>query len=128
MASSISQLILDVQDLGRSVEFYASVLHLKLRHEEHFEGHHVAHLAAGNAELLLVQQPPQDQAAYDRRGGVVLNFRTIDLAGVLKQVVSHKTVVLRGVEGTCPGSRSVLLADPDGYALLVSESGEETIH
>lgn len=123
MASFLSQVILDVQDIRRSLDFYHGVLSLPVRKEDSFEGHHLAYLRTGTAELLLIQQPKDERSEFlERCGGLVINFRVDDLGALLPTVRTHEIEVLRGVEDGGCGERTMLIADPDGYAILLSET------
>lgn len=125
MATFLSQVILDVQDIRRSLEFYHGVLSLPVRQEDSFEGHHLAYLRTGGSELLLIQQPSDEQGELlERCGGLVINFEVDDLGALLPTVQSHEIEVLRGVEDAGCGERTMLIADPDGYAILLSETIE----
>jgi catechol 2,3-dioxygenase-like lactoylglutathione lyase family enzyme len=123
MASFLSQLILDVQDIRRSIEFYSGLLCLPVRQEDSYEGHHLAYLDTGSAEILLIQQPPEEQMTrLDRCGGLVINFRVENLDDIRLVFHDHEVEVLRGIEDGGYGERTMLVSDPDGYAVLLSET------
>ncbi|MEJ5170276.1 MAG: VOC family protein [Fimbriimonadales bacterium] len=122
MGSSLCHLILDVHDLSRSLAFYHELLGLAVDREEDFDGHRLAYLDTGPCQLLLVQQPSEDQdPLLQRRGGMVINFHVENLPEVAERVRSHRATVLRGLDMALWGERTLLLADPDGYAVLLSE-------
>ncbi len=122
MGSSLCHLILDVRDLSRSLGFYHGVLGLAIDREEDFDGHRLAYLATGPCQVLLVQQPSEDQnPLLERRGGLVINFRVENLPSVAERVRSSGVTVLRQLEMALWGERTLLVADPDGYAVLLSE-------
>ena len=125
MSSALQQLILDVGNLDHSIRFYAELLGLELRNESKVEGVRVASLKAGAAALLLVHRP--EMSSFDRSGGLVLNFDVVDLRETLKNLATNSVVVLRGLEVSPRGEASVLVADPDGYAVLLSET-QKTVH
>lgn len=76
MACQFTSLILDVRDMDVSLEFYHGLLHLPVRHEEDWDGHRLAYLSTGATEILLLQQPANEQnPMLDRAGGQVINFR-----------------------------------------------------
>ncbi|MBN8689195.1 MAG: VOC family protein [Armatimonadetes bacterium] len=123
MASSFSQLILDVENLDRSLQFYEGILHLSVQHHSNLDGVKLASLLAGKTEVILVQRSPFEQnSAYDRAGGVVLNFNVNNLLGLFTEIQDTGIKVLRNVESTSLGERSLLVADPDGYAVMLSEN------
>ncbi|MBL8087317.1 MAG: VOC family protein [Chthonomonas sp.] len=121
MKSTLSQIILDVANLERSLEFYAGVLKMRVSPAAGFGGHPMAHLSNGETELLLIQGG-SDGADYDRRGGVILSFQISSIADVLSNSEQMGLTVLRGMEGGSNQVRSVLIADPDNYAILLSEA------
>lgn len=122
MPSAFSQLILDVTNLDRSLRFYVGLLQLEKRQESHVDGVRLAALTAGGTRVLLVQRADEEaEQVYDRTGGVVLNFEVRNLGNVLGHLEHHGVKMLRGVERSNSGEASVLVADPDGYAVLLSE-------
>ncbi|KAA0239271.1 MAG: hypothetical protein EDM74_04440 [Armatimonadetes bacterium] len=122
MACQFTSLILDVRDMDVSLEFYHGLLHLPVRHEEDWDGHRLAYLSTGATEILLLQQPANEQnPMLDRAGGQVINFRIGNLPQVSKFLIDHKVTILRGLEMAVWGERTLLVADPDGYAVLLSE-------
>lgn len=128
MGGSLSKLILDVADLDRSLEFYSGVLGLRVASTDTWDGHRVARLLAGTAEILLLQQPKHEQnPALDRSGGLVINLMVSGLAELAKAIELSRFHVLRGLQNALWGERTFLVADPDGYAVLLSEP-VETIH
>ncbi len=128
VANVFSNLILDVEDLDRSLAFYSGLLHLQIRRQDTWQGHRLAYLDAGPTEILLVQQPKHEQnPMLDRSGGLVLNFRVQNIHEVAKTLTSKNVHVLRGLEEALWGERTLLVADPDGYAVLLTERAE-TVH
>lgn len=122
MPNVFSQLILDVQNLDSSLKFYSGMLNLPIRRQDDWDGHRLAYLGTGATEILLVQQPENEQnPLLDRSGGLVINFHVTDLPSVAENLESQKVKVLRGLEMAVWGERTFLVADPDGYAVLLSE-------
>ena len=122
MPNVFSQLILDVQNLDSSLKFYSGMLNLPVRRQDDWDGHRLAYLGTGATEILLVQQPENEQnPLLDRSGGLVINFHVTDLPAVAENLESQKVKVLRGLEMAVWGERTGLVADPDGYAVLLSE-------
>lgn len=122
MASVFSNLILDVTDLDRSLAFYHGMLKLPVTREDQWEGHRIAFLETGTAEILLLQQPVHEQkAGLDRSGGLVIKFYVTDLPTVADDLERGRIKVLQGLEMALYGERTLLVADPDGYAVLLSE-------
>lgn len=122
MPSALSQLILDVGNMERSIRFYVDLLQLEMQDDASMDGVRLTTLAAGPARVLLVQRPSEGFAGgFDRSGGVVLNFEVRSLAHVMEGVRDRGVSVLRGLERSETGESSLLLADPDGYAVLVSQ-------
>lgn len=130
MPNVFSQLILDVKDMDRSLKFYSEMLNLRIMREDDWEGHRLAHLETGATEILLLQQPENEQnPMLDRSGGLVINFHVTDLPRVAENLERQNVTVLRGLEMAIWGERTFLVADPDGYAVLLSEPvGTETVH
>jgi lactoylglutathione lyase len=120
--NSFSHMILDVSDIDRSLEFYHGILELPIRRQDDWDGHRLAYLETGGTEILLVQQPLLDQdPLLERSRGLVINFRVANLVQVSKFLQSVKVPILRGLEMAVWGERTILVADPDGYAVLLSE-------
>jgi lactoylglutathione lyase len=122
MSNTFTNLILDVRDLDRSLEFYHGLLRFPIRHQENFEGHRMAYLGTGRTELLLVQQPQDEQNPnLERSGGAVMKFKVTDLPSIAEEVTSHNVEVIRDLDMAVWGERTFLIADPDGYAVLLAE-------
>ena len=128
MPSMFSHLILDVKDLDRSLVFYHDLLDLPITREDTWDGHRLAYLSTGKTQILLLQQPEHEQnPLLDRSGGLVINFHVTDLPRMADSLARRNVTVLRGLEVALWGERTFLVADPDGYAVLLSETAE-TVH
>jgi lactoylglutathione lyase len=122
MRSQICRLILDVQDLNRSLAFYHRMLGLPISRQEDFDDHRLAYIDTGQTEILLIQQPKREQnPLLERSGGFVINFHVHDLPAVADCLQREEITVLRRLEMALWGERTLLVADPDGYAILLSE-------
>ena len=128
MSNVFSNLILDVEDLDRSLRFYHDMLNLPILREDTLDGHRLAYLATGKTEILLFQQPKHEQnPALDRSGGLVIKFSVQDLPRIAKTLAKKDVTILRDLEMAVWGECTCLVADPDGYAVLLSEP-VETLH
>lgn len=122
MKHVLSQLILDVKNLDSSLRFYHDMLQLPVRRRDDWDGHRLAYLRTGATEILLVQQPENEQnPLLERSGGLVINFHVDNLPIVAANLEREHVTVLRGLEMAIWGERTFLVADPDGYAVLLSE-------
>lgn len=128
MSNVFSNLILDVEDLDRSLTFYRDLLQLPVRTQQVVDGHKLAYLTTGKTEILLLQQPRHEQNPHlDRSGGLVIKFQVTNLPKVAKNLKIREVTVLRELDMANIGERTFLVADPDGYAVLLSEP-VETLH
>lgn len=126
--SLFAHLILDVESIEASLSFYHGQLGLALLGVGELDGHRLATVKAGDMEILLLQQPLEDQPPVRDRGkGLVMTFRVTDLAHVAERLKQSSVEVLRDLEGPPLGNRTLLIADPDGYSVLLSEAGG-TVH
>ncbi|MBI3722193.1 MAG: VOC family protein [Fimbriimonas ginsengisoli] len=124
MPSVLSNLILDVKDLDRSLAFYHGMLKLPISRRDTWQGHRLAYLGSGgSAEILLLQQPMEDQPTQ-RSVGLVLKFYVQNLPGMADDLSQKKVPVLQGLDMAPAGERTLLVQDPDGYAVLLSEPVE----
>lgn len=122
MQRVFAHLILDVRSVERSIGFYRDLLGFSLRRLEECDGHHLAYIRAGELEILLLEQPPGERNKYlQRGGGVVLNFRVTNLPEVAQTLKRDSVSVLRDLDVPPFGEKTLLVADPDGYAILLSE-------
>lgn len=129
MGSVFSHLILDVQNLERSLVFYHDLLDLPIVREDEWDGNRLAFLSTGMTEILLLQQPRSDHNPHlDRSGGLVINFHVQNLPGVAKMLQERDVRVLRELQTVLWGESTLLVADPDGYAVLLSEASHHTLH
>jgi predicted enzyme related to lactoylglutathione lyase len=118
----LSHLILDVQDIDRSLAFYSGLLHLPVSRQESLDGHRLAYLQTGATSLLLLQQPKGEQnPMLDRSGGMVIKFQVQDLPHLAESLQRGRVQVLRDLEMADQGEKTFLVADPDGYAVLLTE-------
>lgn len=125
MASVFANLILDVEDIDRSLGFYSQLLDLPIRFTQQVDGHKLAYLTTGQTEILLLQQPRHEQNPHlDRSGGLVIKFVVRNLPEVAKTLRMQAVTVLRELDMANIGERTFLVADPDGYAILLSEPVE----
>jgi catechol 2,3-dioxygenase-like lactoylglutathione lyase family enzyme len=122
MKSLFVNLILDVEDLDRSLASYRDSLSLAVRHEEQLDGYRLAFMQTGGTEITLLEQPAvADAPPIIRRGGQVLKFYVRDLPTMVEGLLGQAVTVLRDIELPMGGERSCLIADPDGYAILLAE-------
>ncbi|MCH8273788.1 MAG: VOC family protein [Armatimonadetes bacterium] len=122
MQRVFANLILDVQSVERSVGFYRDALGFDVRDTDEWDGHHLAYVGTDGFELLLLEQPIEDQnPAIQRGGGLVMNFRVSGLSEMADALKRVPVQVLRDLEEPQYGDRTLLIADPDGYAILLSE-------
>ena len=128
LANVFSNLILDVADIDRSLAFYHQLLDLPVRSKQSVDGHKLAYLTTGQTEILLLQQPRHEQdPAFERSGGLVIKFQVRNLPEVARILKTKSVTVLRELDMALIGERTFLVADPDGYAVLLSEP-VETLH
>jgi lactoylglutathione lyase len=126
--SVFANLILDVGDIDRSLRFYHDMLQLPIDREESYEGHRLAYLHAGQTQILLLQQPKNEQnPTLDRSGGLVMKFYVSEIRKVATNLQERRVKVLQDLEMPAFGERTFLVADPDGYAVLLAEP-VETLH
>lgn len=122
MQSVFAHLILDVQNMERSIGFYRDSLGFSLRELNECDGHRLAYLETGHLEILLLEQPLRERTPIiERGGGVVLKLRVRNLHDVARQLKASSVSVLRDLEDPLFGERTLLIADPDGYAILLTE-------
>ncbi len=125
MANVFSNLILDVEDIERSLAFYHHLLDLPVRAQQSVDGHRLAYLTTGQTEILLLQQPRHEQdPSFERSGGLVIKFQVRNLPEVARTLKMKSVTVLRELDMANIGERTFLVADPDGYAVLLSEPVE----
>jgi lactoylglutathione lyase len=127
-SSVFSHLILDVEDLDKSLQFYHDMLDLPIKRQDAWNGHRLAYLTTGMTDILLLQQPKNEQnPLLERSGGLVINFHVRNLPDVARVLQDKNVTVLRDLDMAAWGERTFLVADPDGYAVLLSEP-VETLH
>ncbi len=125
MASVFANLILDVGDIDRSLVFYHEMLNLPIERQETCDGHRLAYLHAGQTEILLLQQPKDEQnPTLHRSGGLVMKFYVRGIRTIADFFVERRVTVLQELEMPSFGERTLLVADPDGYAVLLAEPVE----
>lgn len=125
MSSVFANLILDVGDIERSLAFYHDMLRLPIDHQESLEGHRLAYLHAGQTQILLLQQPKSEQnPQLHRSGGLVMKFYVSEIGKVASTLHEKQVTVLQDLEMPEHGERTFLVADPDGYAVLLAEPVE----
>src|SRR5690349_7817731 len=129
MASILSSLISDVEDIERSLAFYNGMLQLPIMRKQTFDGHKLAYLGTGSTEILLLEQPKNEQnPSLERSGGLGIKFYVQHLPVVAQWLTQEHVRVLRDLDMAAAGEHTFLVADPDGYAVLLSEPVVETLH
>ena len=122
MGSVFANLILDVGDLDRSLAFYHDMLNLPIERQESLEGHRLAYLHAGQTQILLLQQPKNEQnPELLRSGGLVMKFYVSEIWKIATALQEKQVTILQELEMPAHGERTCLVADPDGYAVLLAE-------
>jgi lactoylglutathione lyase len=125
MGSVFANLILDVGDIERSLAFYHDMLNLPIERQEFLEGHRLAYLHAGQTQILLLQQPKNEQnPTLHRSGGLVMKFYVSEIWKVATTLQEKRVTVLQALEMPSYGECTFLVADPDGYAVLLAEPVE----
>lgn len=119
LACTLGHVMLDVENLDRSLDFYEGVLGLSVQYSEELDGSRIAYVRGDTTEMMLIEhdEPLLTPSAY--RGGIVLGFRSQSLFAVLSNARQAECEILREPDLTSSGPQSILLADPDGYAILV---------
>ena len=85
----------------------------------------MAYLHAGQTQILLLQQPKNEQnPSLDRSGGLVMKFYVSEIRKVAINLQERSVKVLQDLEMPAFGERTFLVADPDGYAVLLAEPVE----
>lgn len=114
--TKIGTVSLTISDMERSLDFYQNGLGLKLlRHEDN-----VAHLGAGEAELLKLTAVPQARVVRGVTGlyhFALLLPNRVELAGALRHFM-NRNVALQGFSDHLV-SEAIYLADPDGNGIEV---------
>ncbi len=120
--SAFAHLILDVKSIERSLRFYQDELGCELVNSQELDGHRIAYVSAQGLHLLFVEQPTEDQLSLTNRGdGIVLNFHMPNLASYAGTLKTKNIPVLRKLEEPAYGEKTLLILDPDGYTILLSE-------
>ena len=122
MQSVFAHLILDVENVEKSIGFYRDNLGFEVRGVGEFEGNRLATVWANGFEILLLQQPPEGPPhSRDRGHGCILNFQVHGLKEFAGRLKKSRVHVLRDMDDPAFGERTFLITDPDGYAILLSE-------
>ena len=127
MVSDAPYVMLIVQDMGQSLCFYRDRLGLTACGQDEWGGHQIARLMLGDFSLVLFQQPPDEQESDQlssecKRGdGVILSFPVASIDELLPILEADGRTILREVMEAPWGEKTLVLTDPDGYAVLLSE-------
>ena len=111
-----------VSDVGRSKQFYAELLGLKIIKDFDsfvlFETGFAIH--EGRAlERTVWKQAADDESGYGRRN-LLLYFEHEDLDGLFEKIAPHVDVI-HAVETQAWGQRVFRILDPDGHAIEIGE-------
>jgi nicotinamidase-related amidase/catechol 2,3-dioxygenase-like lactoylglutathione lyase family enzyme len=112
-AKHLHHLLLEVADLGRSLEFYVDVLGFAVRKREQFRG--------GDRELVVTAQGLGLVAGVERRSSVEhLCFEAVGVGLLAERASAKGFAVVRG-PGPGPYGHTVYLKDPDGNEVELFE-------
>lgn len=128
MGIVFSGLILDVGDLDRSLAFYHGLLGLPISRCDKRDRLQQAHLSTGSTEVVLIERPETEQdPALERTGGQVIKFVVGDLPLLATALADQRIDVVQPLGMSLPGERTLLVSDPDGYIVLLSQP-VESVH
>lgn len=121
MGTEFKHLVLDVEDVERSIRFYRDVVGLSLKAREEWNRHHVAVLGLGDFELMLLQQP--DPSGTSSRGaGLLLQFQVRSVEETYEAFKKLGVPIAYELHTSSWGGRAFVGADPDGYRVMLAES------
>ncbi|HEY3282421.1 MAG TPA: VOC family protein [Armatimonadota bacterium] len=122
MATEFRHLVLEVEDVQRSIHFYRDIVGLRLTAQEERERHHIAVLSLGDFELMLLQQPQTEEYGLGRRGGgMLLQFQVQGVEGLYKTFRENGVTIACDLGTSSWGERAFVGVDPDGYRLMLAE-------
>lgn len=107
----INAVILLVSDMNRAKEFYGSILGLKLK----FESPDWVEFLKDGAVLAI--HPARMKVSNE---GVMLNFVTSDLSGVVERLKSMNVRFYKDLQEDERG-KYIIIEDPDGYRISIVE-------
>jgi predicted enzyme related to lactoylglutathione lyase len=110
-------IVIDCSDLGRSADFWASVLGY-VRERPGTDHYQTLLPADGDGAEILLQRVPEPKQGKNR---LHLDLRTRDLEAEVRRVTGLGAVVLTAEPIVEDGLRWHILADPDGNEFCVLE-------
>lgn len=128
MISNFPSVMLIVRDIAQSLHFYRDFLGLSLYAQDEWDGHRIAYLKMDAFKLVLFQQPEEDQPSPADNGhllrgdGVLLSFSVNSIMNLATTLKGAGLTILRDLKDAPWGERTLMVADPDGYAVLLAET------
>lgn len=117
--------ILHVSELDRSVQFYCDLLGFVEVDRDEFMGQRMAHLSRPELRLFLLREaseiPPPEPFLFR----VLMHFRSKNgLDQTYRRFTEAGARIVQEPASTPWGEEAFVVADPDGYRVLVSGPGK----
>ena len=115
------RLVLDVENLDRSLRFYTEELDFQVAGQLSWEGHRTVILQLGAFHVLLLEQPRQQSAYHLPKAGPVLGLADAKIEARSAALERAGVDIISGLKPSPWGGRSMMILDPDGYLIMIQE-------
>jgi catechol 2,3-dioxygenase-like lactoylglutathione lyase family enzyme len=116
------RLVLDVDNLERSLRFYTEVLDFQVVGNGAWSGSRTAILQLGAFHLLLLEQPREPGMDYQLpKSGPVIGLSEVKLEARATALQRAGVTIVAPLRPSASGSLSLLISDPDGYLIMLQE-------
>lgn len=116
------RLVLDVENLDRSLRFYTEELDFQVAGQLSWEGHRTVILQLGAFHLLLLEQPHEQQTNYHLpKAGPVVGLADAKIDARSTALERAGVDIISPLKPSPWGGRSMMILDPDGYLIMIQE-------
>lgn len=115
------RLVLDVENLDRSLRFYTEELDFQVAGQLSWEGHRTVILQLGAFHVLLLEQPHQQTNYHLPKAGPVIGLADAKIDARATALERAGVDIISPLRPSPWGGRSMMILDPDGYLIMIQE-------
>ena len=121
MLNKIEGITLLVSDIKKSIEFYRDILNLRVNQESENK---IEFSKKGSTNTKLIIEEDKTGSIQNNKSSVIITFSVIDLNTLYDNLVQRKVELHKKLSDDETG-KNVIIKDPDGYLISLTEPVDE---